>query len=251
MALHAAIAVPAAPLVLPAASPAQPAEVAGPLGELREEVDAALTTLPERGTAVLLATGQESLLPAASLATLASYGLPDVRTEITVDDALLTAIGSRGQAPRLQCDTLDGDLAVLALLVAAARPALAVVPVTIPAGADAPALDAVAAGLTGAIGASERPVGVVAAGDLAATLSTTSPGYLVAGAERFDEQVVAAVRSADVDALVGLGASAAERVQARGWAPLVVLLRIAAAAGRFPRHVGYHAPRGVGQLVAA
>jgi aromatic ring-opening dioxygenase LigB subunit len=117
-----------------------------------------------------------------------------------------------------------------------------------PAGRDA--LAASAAGLRGAAEASDRRVAVVAAGDLAATLTTSSPGYLVEGADAWDATAVDAVRATDPDAMTALGPADAARVQARGWAPLVVLLRAAARQDHRFGTVRYHAPRGVGQLVA-
>jgi hypothetical protein len=251
MTLTALAVVPAAPLLHPAASPAQPDTVADAVSSLRGDVDAALGALVARHlrSVVLLAGGDEVLLHAASSATLGSYGSPHVAAPIALDRELLAEIGARSQAPSIQEDALHGDLAVLALLLTAARPGLPVVPLTVPWSASRPVLDGLAAGLVRAAGAVDGEVAVVAAGDLAATLDTTSPGYLEAGASDVDAAAVAALRAGDEEALAALGPAEAARVQARGWAPLTVLLAVGQLTNRRLAEVTYHAPRGVGQAV--
>ncbi len=254
MPIHHVAIIPAAPLLLPAASPSQPEEVRAGVAQLRRHVAVALDRLPATGSALLLDAGPESLVHDAAEASLAGYGLPHVRADVTIDAALLSAVSARGQAPRVRSDRLDGDLAVLALLLADTRPELAVAPVTVPTGAGSDALTDLANGLLAAVAAvdtAERLVSVIAAGDLAATLATTSPGYLVDGAPAWDERAVAAVQAGDVDAFGALGPEEAARVQARGWAPITVALRLAEAAGVSLADAAYLAPRGVGQLVAA
>jgi hypothetical protein len=242
--------VPAAPLLLPDASPAQPADVTEAVADLRSDVAAALAALPTGlRAAIVLACGDELLVHTAGRATLASYGRPQVAAPLRLDRPLLAAVGDRGQAPTIQEDDLHGDLAVLALVLAAARPEVAIVPVTVPTRASRGVLDALAAGLVGAAGAVDGPVAVVAAGDLAATLTTTSPGYLVEGATAFDAAAVAALRAVDEDAFAALGPLVAGRVQARGWGPMTVALAAARLAGPTFAEVSYHAPRGVGQVV--
>ena len=250
MSLTAIAVVPAAPLLLPGASPAQPPAVTEEVVALRSDVSNALTALPSGlRAAIVLVCGDELLVHAAARATLRSYGRPQVAATLRLDRALLAAAGSRGQAPTIQEDELHGDLAVLALLLAAARPEVAVVPMTVPTRASRGVLDALAAGLVGAAEAVDGQVAVVAAGDLAATLGTASPGYLVDGAVAFDDAAVAAVRAVDEDAFAALGPVEAERVQARGWGPLTVALAAARLAGLTFAEVDYHAPRGVGQVV--
>lgn len=252
MTVAAVVAVPAAPLLLPAASPAQPADVAPAVGQLRAASRKALAALPAVDTVVLLAAGNEPRphLRDAPTATLASYGLPAVQAPISVDTDLLTALATRGQAARARAGRLDGDLAVLALQIVDAWPDVPLVPAEVPAGADADSLTALAAGLGAAADEVGRRIAVVAAGDLSAARGTTSPGYLVEGATDWDAAAVAAVRAADVAALASLGPEPAAKVQARGWAPLVVLLHVARLAGLTFDTVTELAPRGVGQLVA-
>jgi hypothetical protein len=244
------VAIPAAPLLLPAVSPAQPPELVEPVAALRKDVAGALGGLAGIDSVILLARGDEALVHDANEATLASYGHPEVRCDLAHDEELLKAVSARGQLPRVRDDRLDGDLAVLATLVTAAVPGVRLLSVTVPA-AGSDALAASAAGLRGAAEASDRRVAVVAAADLAASLTTASPGYLVEGADTWDAAVVEAVRAGDADAMGALGPADAARVQARGWAPLVVLLRVAARQEHRFERVAYHAPRGVGQLVAS
>jgi hypothetical protein len=246
----AAIAVPAAPLLLPSVSPAQPPEVVDEVAALRADVERALRPLAEVDTVILLAAGEEALVHDANRASLAPYGHPDVTIELSHDEQLLSAVASRGQIPRVRDDQLVGDLAVLAMLASTAAPHVCLLSVTLPGGAGSDALDATAAGLTGAAASTDRRVAVVAAGDLAATLGTSSPGYLVDGATDWDAAVVDAFRALDVEVMSDLGPREALRVQARGWAPLAVLLRVARRLERPFGEVSYHAPRGVGQLVA-
>lgn len=246
---HVAI-IPAAPLVLPDASPAQPAEVAEQVTELRTRVHDALQRLPAQGTALLLDAGPESLVHHADRASLAGYGLPQAEAPLRQDTELLSAVSARGQAPRVRSDRLDGDPAVLALLLAVQRPTLQVAAVTVPRGASAQGLADIAVGIRSAIDALDRPVTVVATGDLAATLTERSPGYLVDGAVSWDATAVAAVERGDRQAFADLGPQEARRVKAIAWAPIVVALELAGAADRSFAEVHYLAPRGVGQLVA-
>ncbi|TVR35803.1 MAG: hypothetical protein EA388_06040 [Nitriliruptor sp.] len=244
---------PAAPLLLPAASPSQPADFAAATAELRATVDGILRNLPAADTALLLLPDEEALVIDAPRASLASYGLPDVTTKVTVDEALIAAVSARGQAPRVRSDSLTGDAAVFALLLADARPGLALAPVTVPrraSAASAAGLHGIAMGLARAVASVERDVAVIAAGDLAATLDTTSPGYLVEGAIDWDERLVAAVRAGDPLAAGDLGPEEAGRVQARGWASTTVALTLAQGTGWRFRDVTYLAPKGVGQIVA-
>lgn len=250
--------VPAAPLVLAAAVPRPPADVAGALQALRADVRAALDALPPRPEAVvLLAAGHRLEIVAPAGASLAGYGQPDVASSLAgthgAADALRVRLGPPGvpQRPDRHAtdDPLDGDLAVLALLLAAARPDVPIVAVSVPSSEPAPSLTPIADALVSL--ADDTPIALIAAGDLSATLDRSSPGYAVDGAADLDRAVVDAVRAGSVDALAPLGPERARRVQARGWAPLVVLLAAARAAGAAIGPVRYHVPRGVGQLVVA
>jgi hypothetical protein len=241
-------AVPAAPLLLPAASPAQPAALADEVAALRAEVDATLRELAGAGVVVLLAAGEEGVLHDRAVASLRPLGVDGPDRELPVDTDLLAAVAGRGRFPRGRTDRLDGDVAVLTLLCAEAGRTGPILPLEVPATALGGALDAVAAGLRSAAETVERDVAVVAAGDLSAGLDTASPAYAIPGADEFDRRMVAALRGADHDALMGLGPSEAGRVRARGWAGLVVADTLA---GREParRRVRYSSVRGVGQVV--
>lgn len=254
MTLRAVAAVPAAPLLLPAVSAHQADAVAPHVAALRAAVDEVLGGLPPVDTVVLVVGAEDASLPDGGCVDLAGYGYPQVRADIPVDRELLRVLATGTNTPRVRADVLTGDLAVLALLVAAAQPGTAVLPVTVATTAGPSALGGLAAGVLTALERTGRDVAVVAAGDLSASRDTTSPGYLVDGAVAFDDAVLAALgRDADevVGALEALGPAEAARVAARGWAPLAFAAQLARAGGlRFTR-VELHAPRGVGQLVAS
>jgi hypothetical protein len=249
--VRAVAAVPAAPMLLAAVSARQPAAVADEVQHLRAATREVLRGLPEVDTIVLIAGGEDATLPDGGCVDLAGYGYADVRADVPVDRELLAAVATRTSTPRVRADVLTGDLAVLALLVADARPEAQVLPMTVAATAGIASLGGFAAGLASAVDGLGRAVAVVAAGDLSASRETTSPGYLVDGAVAWDEAVVAALRAGDAESFAALGPGEARRVAARGWAPLAVLLAVARAAElRFDR-LELTAPRGVGQLVAA
>jgi hypothetical protein len=243
-------AIPAAPVLLTAVSPAQAADVAGAVAQLRTSVDEVVRGLPEVDTVVLIASGDDATLPDGGCVDLSGYGHPQVHADVPVDRQLLAAIATRTSTPRVRADVLTGDLAVLTLLVAGSRPDATVVPVTVAANAAPASLDGFAAGLSAAVDVTGRRVAVVAAGDLSASRDTTSPGYVVEGAVEWDEAAVAALRPGDLDAFAALGPAEARRVAARGWAPLAVVLQVARAADLRFRRVELTAPLGVGQLVA-
>jgi aromatic ring-opening dioxygenase LigB subunit len=243
-------AVPAAPMLLTAVSPAQPGEVAEAVAQLRTSVDEVLRGLPDVDTIVLVVGGDDATLPDGGCVDLSGYGHPQVRADVPVDRELLAAVATRTSTPRVRADVLTGDLAVLTLLVAGSRADAKVLPVTVAATAAQASLDGFAAGLSGAVEATGRRVAVVAAGDLSASRAPTSPGYVVEGAVDWDEAVVAALRAGDIDAFAELGPAEARRVAARGWAPLAVVLQVARAADLRFRRVELTAPLGVGQLVA-
>lgn len=251
MTIAAVAAVPAAPLLLPSVSPRQPVAVAAEVASLRDDVQHILAGLPSVPTIVLLAAGPNATVTDGGRVDLAGAGFPQVVGDVEVDRELLGQVATRTSSPRVRADRLHGDLAVLTLLVASARPDACVLPVTVAEAAGRGTLSGFAAGVGDAIASLGREVAIVAAGDLSAARDTTSPGYLVEGAVEFDDAALAAVRATDVDALAELGPERAGLVVARGWAPLVVLLHLARRAGLKIEHADLLAPRGVGQLVAS
>jgi hypothetical protein len=241
-------AVPAAPLLLPAASPAQPAGLVDEVAQLRAAVTATLRPLVGADVVVLLAGGEQGVLHDRAAASLRPFGLAGTERELPVDTDLLAAVAARGRYPRGRTDQLTGDLGVLALLCDQAGLTGPVLPVEVPASASGEALAAMASGLRGAAEAAGRDVALVVGGDLSAGLHTSSPAYRIDGAEAFDRRAVAALETADHAALVALGPDEAGRVQARGWAGLVVADSLAIG-GPEARSVRYSTVRGVGQVV--
>ncbi|MEX0952492.1 MAG: hypothetical protein WDZ26_01535, partial [Nitriliruptoraceae bacterium] len=90
----------------------------------------------------------------------------------------------------------------------------------------------------------------VVAGDLAATLTTRAPGYLVDGAQDWDRRALEAIEALDVDRLGALGPEESRQVVAHGWAPLLVATQLARDQGAAPPEVVHAAPHGVGYVVA-
>jgi hypothetical protein len=238
-------------MLLPQVSARQPDAVATELTALRRAIGEVLAGLPAVDTVVLVVGAEDATLPDGGCVDLAGYGYPQVRGDVPVDRELLRAVATGTNTPRVRADILTGDLAVLALLVAAARPEVEVLPVTVAVTAGPPALGGLAAGLLTAVEQTGRDVAVVVAGDLSASRDTTSPGYLAEGAIGWDDAMLAALAEDELDAVIDLGPGEARRVAARGWAPLALALQLARAADlRFER-LELHAPRGVGQLVAS
>ncbi len=250
MTLLATVVLPAAPLVLTSASPAQPAATAAPLAALRADVAVAAATLDGAAGAVLLVGGERLGVQLASSATLASYGLPDVHRTVAVDAVLARGVADAlGVAAPDAADRYDGDPAVLALHLGAAAPTAALLVVSVPVDT-APQLTAWGRALARCLAAFPTATALVAAGDLAATREITSPGHLQDGAVAWDDAACAAVAACDRDAFAALGPAEARRVQARGWAPLAAMLAVLDTVDRPLGTVRFHAPRGVGQLVA-
>lgn len=101
--------------------------------------------------------------------------------------------------------------------------------------------------------AGARPTGVLAMADLAATLTTASPGYLDRRAAAFDRAVVAALARGDAGALVDLDAELADQLWCSGVPALAALggaARSVGAAAITPRIEYDAAPYGVGYVVA-
>ncbi len=244
------VTLPAAPVAVSELADHVPARFRDEVAALRAAVDRVLERLPSTGTALLIDAGPESLVHDAASASLAGYGYPEVATDLHLATDLLAAVSARGQAPRVRGDRLSGDTAILALLLAATRPELAVAPITIPSGAGTGALHDVALGLRAAIDAVDAEVVAVAVGDLSASLDTASPGYLVEGAATWDATTAEAVAAGDLPRLGAQGPEEAQRVKARGWAPLTVGLDLALEAELSVETADYLVCRGVGRLVA-
>lgn len=238
--------VPGAPLLLPTASPGQPAAIVEQVAALRSDVRDALHALPDADAIVLVGAGRAGLFRDAE-ASLAPLGVRGASASAPVAADLLADVARVTRYPVLPQTPLGPDLSVLVLLLHEICE-IPVVPVTVPADAAADGLVHVGAGLAEA--ARGTTAALVGTGDLAATLTTASPGYLVEDAERWDQRLLAAFRDRGLDALARLGPADAARVRARSWAPLVVAAAAARAEGLAAARVRYHAPRGVGQLVA-
>ncbi len=119
MTVRAVAVVPSAPLLLPAVSERLPEAIADEVAALREAVRAALTGLPDVDTVVLVASGDDATLPDGGCATSPGYGHPQVRARTCPSTASCwRRVATRTGTPRVRADRVDGDLAVLTLLVA-------------------------------------------------------------------------------------------------------------------------------------
>lgn len=246
--------VPSAPVLVPGVSAVLPP----PLAALGAAVDLVLRRLLPHDVAVLIAAaprgGPHGCYDAAT-ADLAGIGRPDLVVDATVDRDALGAVTRMTQTPLFRSDPLPLGAAVLLHHLRRAgdiaRPAVPVVPVTVPPAATADVLVGIGAGIASAVEDPSLRAVIVVAGDLSAGLTARAPLAAVDGARAFDDQVVDVVASGRLDGLTRLGPGEARRVGALGWAPLMVLHGACARAGTGIAVRTYGAPRGVGYLVAA
>lgn len=241
-----AAAVPAAAWLLPSAGIGVPADWREGAEAQRERVRSALQALRGVDVLVVLAPGERTAVEEPSSTSLRPLGVPDP-----------TPPTARAPDPRLRARVAGavGDVAgpptgpevrVLLRLVADAAVDVGATALRLAPQAD---VDALAHRLRAALGVGTR-VGVLAAGDLAATLDATSPGYHHPAAPGVEAGVVAALRRGgwpdEVDA------ERADALVLRGRTPLRALLALREAWGhaRAPDHLHHAVLRGVGQVVA-
>lgn len=247
-----AAAVPAAPLLLPEASPDQPAADRAPVAELRERVRAILDGLPDADVVVLVAPGARGIHDRA-LASLRPLGTAAADVTLPVDERLVPHVTRLTQYPLALGGSLGVEHTVLARLIHAVRgPETCVLPIAVSAATDGAVLVNVGASLVEALRDADRTAVVVAASDLSAGLTDTSPAAWVPGAEEWDRRAVAVFSARDTAGLAACGPGEAHKVWAAGWPSLTVLSGVAAGARlQVDGDVGYHVVRGVGRLTAA
>lgn len=241
--------IPGAPLMIPAASPAQPAGVHEPVRVLRDAAADVLRALPPVDVHVLVAAGPRGIFDAAR-ASLAPLGVRGAEVDLPVATDAIDDLSRLTQYPMFRGDPLTIEQSVLALQLHAVHGPVAVLPINVPSATDFDVLVTVGASICEAVRDAGLVAAVVVAGDLSAGLDQSSPGHRIEGAQGWDAAVVAAVRAGDLRRLSELGPDEAERVRALGWAPLAVLSGVCAAGRLRPEQVAYGAPRGVGELVA-
>lgn len=241
------IAVPAAAMLLDRVTAAPPPDISQDVSTLKTSIRASVGRLSSCSAVVLVTCGDDDAVVCADRAGLAAYGYPDISMSIRPASALADRFAKQAGLVLVRAPELEPEPSVLALQLAAAgvtAPTI-VVTLTMTGTVAARVANTLAEVVVG------QHVGVCFQGDLAATLGANSPGYRVEGAEQFDARMLAAIGAGDADGVAGLGPEAAERFQARGWAPLWVLAMLSAATGQRIASSSYRAPRGVGQLVAA
>lgn len=257
-----AVAVPTAPVVLPAATPGPPAEVDAEVARLRRLAERAVELLPPADAHVLVAAApsgegesghaeKAGAIHHQTTASLRSLGVPRTEVELPVAETVIGHLSRLTQYPLRRDRTLSVAHSVLALQVHAAHGRVPVVAVSVPAETDFDALVSVGAAVEESAADAGLGVAVVCAGDLSARGDETGPDGRMTATGSWDEQAVAAARNRDLDALRQLGPDAAGRVGATGWAPLAVFHGACAAAGLDIRLVAYLVVDGVGQLVVA
>ncbi len=248
-ALAGAAVVPAAPLMLPEASHEQAPEIRDDVRELRRVARAALDALAPFDFAVLVASGPRGVHDQA-VASLAPLGVQGSAVQLPVEKEAVEHLSRLTQYPMFRGDPLGISHSVLALQLHHARGLVPVVPVNVPAGAEFDVLVSVGASIAESARDAGKLAVVICPGDLSAGLDEASPAHAIASAPDWDAAVVTAFKEGDLAALRELGPRDAERVRSLAWAPLAVL-HGACASGRLrPSLLCYHAPRGVGQLVA-
>jgi hypothetical protein len=231
-------AAPAGAVYLPAVAPEPPAALEAVIGSVRRQVRDALSGLS--GPIIIVVSGEAAAVCAPTYASLASSGYPQVAAELNAAKSIAESLSSE-QLPLSGVTQVDGDAGALALHVRSHTSCPTAIVTLNPR-------EPVAAGLATAI--AKAGVHVLVQGDLAATLTVNSPGYFVDGAQLWDERAVAAIRTCDVGLLSTLGPEQAERVVARGWAPLLLMAQIGRAMPRDRAEVEYASMRGVGLVVA-
>lgn len=243
-----AAAVPAAPLLLPEASPGVPARDAEAVHRMREAVTTTVAALPDADVVVLIGSGPRGFRERAR-SSLRPLGITTDDVVLPVDSELLTHATRITQYPVLIGGGLAVENAVLARLAHRRYGGIPVLPVSVAPETDGEVLVNIGAGLVEALRDTHRTGVVLATSDLSAGLDRTSPRYEIAGAAAWDQLVLRAISTGDADALAALGPTEAARVHGRGWGPLTVLAGLAAAARLRPvEEPGYDVVRGVGRL---
>jgi len=247
--LPAAAIVPAAPIILSSASPGQPAPMREAVANLRHAIEEAVGGLPPTDAVLLVGAGAGGFHDHAA-ADLRPLGVHAPVLELPVATPVIEDLTRLTQYPRFRGEPLGVELTILTRIVGRILGQVPVVPVSVPRGPEADVLRAVGASLHEALEDVDATATVVAAGDLSAGLHDRSPAYLIEGAAAYDAAIVQALEHDDLGSLARYGPDEAERVRARGWPSIVVAAGAAAAARLRPVEVSYHAPCGVGGLVA-
>ena len=179
-------------------------------------------------------------------ADLASLGRPDLTTPVVCDEQLRRCLVDAGLTGR---EGRSLSHAVLALLLAQGDVRLPVVAVVLEerTGDD---LRRLGERLAEVLAADDRPLGLLAAGDLSAGHGDCAPLTALPAAATVDRTLVDAVRAGDVAAAAAPGLDLATSVGALGWASCVVWLATLEASSWRPRGVKYRVSHGVGRIVA-
>lgn len=179
--------------------------------------------------------------------------------DVNLDEELLTAVIDQGQVPRVPSGRLEGALGEMVAAVVAGTGS-SCLPMTVPSGADAAALEVFAAVLRSAVGTVCGHVAVVAQGDLALHADGVSRRPPITDEDRapdrassaraFDVALVSAIGTGEAAPVLELGPARAAAHHADGWAALSILAILAQRTGRRLEVTARGETDGRGYLVA-
>lgn len=230
--LVAAAVLPHPPLLVPALAAGAAGELDGLRASCAKALDAVLASASTH-LIVVAGGGERATLGPGARGSLAGFGVP---VEAAVPGATPTGEPVLPLAATIGCWLLDQRTVTCPVSVE-------VVPERM-APRDAAALGA-------GLAASHDRVAVVAMGDGSAALTARAPGYLVAGAADWQDEVERLVGAADLAGIGELTVEDAERYRAAGRAAWQVLAGAAAGASWHGALLAAEAPYGVGYVVAA
>ncbi len=237
------VVVPAAAALLPGMAGTLDSDTQTGVDGVRAAIDEALERLEAAQVVVIAVAAPLSQILAPASADLASYGHPQRARSVTTDETVARRLAEASGLTGTFDAALSGDAAVLALQLGnEARAALPVVVVELDVSGATPDLDFLASILG-------DDCALLAAGDLASGRDATSPGYEISGATAWDDQAMTALRDLDLARWDALGPGEAERVGARGWAPLRLALQFARHRDASWGALAHTGVFGVGQVV--
>lgn len=215
------------------------------LMQLRAGVQRVALGLPDADVVVIVAAGEPALHDTA-VADLSGLGYPGHRRTVKGCPAAIAALSRMTQYPRVRRPRLPVDLATLTLLLDRNE---AIVALEVSAAAEFAVLRALGVSVVEALHEAQVVGMLVVSGDLSAGLTPRAPLAERPGAVAWDATMVELFTDGDGSRLAALGPAEAERVGARGWAPLCVLHGATASVGMEMAVRRYAAPRGAGYLV--
>lgn len=241
--------VPATPQLLDGSATHQPAEMADAIEAMRADTFGTLERLPDPDVVVVVDTGPRGIHQHVRT-HIDGVVEGDVSTELPVPAKLLAVVTRVTQYPLVATDHLPASASVLAVLLHRTFGPIPTIVATVPGGAEGAILGHVGAALVEAV----REVGatgiVIATGDLSTSPQITASDADPGGVSSWDDELVSSLVTSDPLRLYALGPERAKAAEARSWPALAVAQGAFSAARLRPASTRYHAPLGVGELVA-